>query len=99
MSQRDLARALHEARPIAPSELRQRVRLIAAQSAEPPRRRVTWRRALVVAIPVAAAVIAAGVLGTRSTHPQQHQVLETLAPSELKRSPVAGKAADALATA
>ena len=76
MSQRDLAHALREARPAAPPELRQRVRLIAAQSAEPPRRRITWRRALVVAVPVAAAVIAAGVLSTRNARNQNQLQIE-----------------------
>jgi uncharacterized protein DUF4349 len=67
MSQLDLARVLRDARPVAPAELRQRVRLVAAQATPPHRRIVTWRRALVVAVPVAAA-IAAGVIATRPTH-------------------------------
>jgi len=67
MSQPDLTRSLRAARPVAPDELRERVRLVAAQAAPPPRRLVTWRRALVVAVPVAAAAIAAGVLLTRPT--------------------------------
>jgi hypothetical protein len=64
MSQPDLARALRELRPVAPPELRERVRLVAAQAAPPRRHFVTWRRALVVAVPLAAA-IAAGVIATR----------------------------------
>jgi hypothetical protein len=63
MSQRDLAAELRGARITAPSELRERVRLIAAADATPTRR-FTWRRALVVALPVAAA-IAASVVFTR----------------------------------
>jgi hypothetical protein len=59
MSQPELVAVLRAARPAAPPELRERVRLLAAAAAEPRRRRVTWRRALVVAVPVAAAVAAA----------------------------------------
>jgi hypothetical protein len=67
MSQPELTRALRAARPVAPDELRERVRLVAAHAAPPPRRLLTWRRALVVALPIAAAV-AAGVLVTRPSH-------------------------------
>jgi hypothetical protein len=67
MSQRDLAAELRSARIEAPSELRARVRLIAAADTSSPRRRITWRRALVVALPVAAAVAATIVL-TRPDH-------------------------------
>lgn len=63
MSQRDLATELRGARITAPTELRERVRLIAAADTTPGRR-FTWRRALVVALPVAAAV-AATVVVTR----------------------------------
>jgi hypothetical protein len=63
MSQRDLAAELRGARITAPSELRDRVRLIAAADTTPTRR-LTWRRALVVALPVAAA-IAASIVFTR----------------------------------
>ncbi len=62
MSQRDVVAELRAAHVEAPAELRARVRLIAA-AADPPRRsRITWRRALVVALPVAAAVAAAVVV-------------------------------------
>jgi hypothetical protein len=61
MSQRDLAAELRAARITAPSELRERVRLIAAADTTPTRR-FTWRRALVVALPVAAAIAASVVL-------------------------------------
>jgi hypothetical protein len=61
MSQPDLLDRLRDARPIAPTELRERVRLIAAQ-APSPRRTLTWRRSLVVLVPVAAAIIAAVVI-------------------------------------
>lgn len=75
MSQRDVVAELHAARVEAPPELRARVRLIAA-AAEPPRRRVTWRRALVVAVPVAAA-LAAGIVAL--THPSHEQNGKTFA--------------------
>src|SRR5439155_24368291 len=68
MSQLDLARTLRESRPVAPPDLRERVRLVVAQSAPPRRQFLTWRRALLVAVPVAIAV-GAGVLATR---PGQH---------------------------
>jgi hypothetical protein len=63
MSQRDLAAELRAARITAPAEVRERVRLIAADDTTPTRR-FTWRRALVVALPVAAAV-AATIVFTR----------------------------------
>ena len=62
MSQPDLISRLREARPVAPPELRERVRLIAVEASVPPRRRITWRRAAVVLVPVAAAIGAAVVL-------------------------------------
>jgi Domain of unknown function (DUF4349) len=65
MSQRDLVAELRAAHVWAPPEVRERVRLIAA-AAPAPRRRLTWRRALVVAVPLAAAV-AATVVVTRPT--------------------------------
>jgi hypothetical protein len=67
MSQPDLARTLREARPVAPAELRERVRLVAAQASAPRRQLVTWRRALVLAVVVGAAVVA-GVIATRPSH-------------------------------
>jgi hypothetical protein len=68
MSQRDLVAELRAARVEAPSEVRARVRLIAASDTTPPGRRTfTWRRALVVALPVAAAV-AATIVVARPTH-------------------------------
>jgi hypothetical protein len=73
MSQPDLARALRDARPVAPPELRERVRLVAAQAA-PPKRRVSWRMAVAIAVPVAIAV-AAGVLATRPSHHARQQIL------------------------
>src|SRR6185312_10781592 len=64
MSQRDLVAELRAAHVEAPPEVRERVRLIAAAAPAPPRR-ITWRRALVVAVPIAAAVAATLVI----THP------------------------------
>jgi hypothetical protein len=60
--QPDLLTQLREARPIAPAELREHVRRIAADAAPAPRRRLTWRRALVIALPVAAAVAGAAIV-------------------------------------
>jgi hypothetical protein len=68
MSQRDLVAELRAAHIEAPSEVRARVRLIAAADRTPAHRRTfTWRRALVVALPVAAAV-AATIVYTRPAH-------------------------------
>src|SRR5579872_583600 len=62
MPQPDLISLLRESRPIAPPEVREHVRQIAAQAGSPRRVRgaFTWRRALLVAVPAAAA--AAGAL-------------------------------------
>ena len=63
MSQLDeLLTQLRESQPMAPTELREHVRRIAEGAASPPRRRLTWRRVLVVAVPVAAAVAGAAIL-------------------------------------
>ena len=79
MSQRDLAAELRAARVTAPDEVREHVRLVAASDTTPPSR-FTLRRALVVGLPVAAAVAAAIVL-TRPASTTQHgavyQVLTT----------------------
>jgi len=61
MSQPDLLAQLREARPIAPGELRERIRTLAAEAKPEPRRRLNWRRAFVVAVPVAAAAAVAAV--------------------------------------
>ncbi|HEY8645420.1 MAG TPA: hypothetical protein VIL77_06035, partial [Gaiellaceae bacterium] len=100
MSQRDLAAELRGARITAPSELRLRVRLIAAADATPTRR-FTWRRALVVALPVAAA-IAASIVFTR---PSDHQAVGTVTTRQVAHGavhgalPQVGKAFGAPATA
>ena len=67
MSQRDLVAELRAAHVEAPPEVRERVRLIAAAAPAPPRR-ITWRRALVVVVPVAAAIAATIVF----TRPAKH---------------------------
>jgi hypothetical protein len=72
MSQLDLIAQLRQARPLAPTELREHIHAITAEAAMPPRRRVTWRRALVVAVPLAAAVAGAAILlpgGGRKAEP------------------------------
>jgi hypothetical protein len=66
MSQRDLVAELRAVRVHAPREVRDRVHLIAAESPA-ERRSFAWRRALVVAVPLAAAVAAAVVI-TRPAH-------------------------------
>jgi hypothetical protein len=74
MSQRDLAAELRVARVAAPDHVRAQVRLIAASATAPPRR-LTWRRAFVVALPVAAAITAA-VIVARPSH--QNNAAHTL---------------------
>jgi hypothetical protein len=91
MSQRDLTAELRGARITAPSELRERVRLIAAADTTPTRR-FTWRRALVVALPVAAA-IAASIVFTR---PSRDQTAHT--PSVLSAGIQHGEATNPAAT-
>lgn len=104
MSQRDLAAELRAARPTAPGYVREQVWLIAA-SATPPQRRFTftWRRALVVALPVAAAVAAAVIISRPSTtergarpllQTDTAQVEHAAAPSAQQKS-VAGAATTA----
>src|SRR4051794_39116571 len=66
MSQLDLVAELRAHRPVAPVELRERVRDLAA-TAPAPKRRFTWRRALVVAIAVAGLAAVAGGARGRDT--------------------------------
>lgn len=74
MSQRDLVAELRAAHIEAPSDVRARVRLIAAADTTPVRRRsFTWRRALVLAVPIAAAV-AATIVFTRPAHHPRAEV-------------------------
>ena len=95
MSQRDLTAALRTARPVAPPELRERVRLVAAQ-ASPPRRQfftVTWRRAVLLAATVTVAIVA-GVIATR---PGDHVARQQL-PAEYQTSVGAAQSDKALTT-
>jgi hypothetical protein len=78
MSQRDLTAELRTAHTPAPPELRERIRRVAAAAPEPQRRRlpnialpakISWRRVLVVAVPVTAAVAATVVVTRPSHHP------------------------------
>src|SRR5918911_80717 len=73
MSQPELTRILRDVRPSAPPELRERVRLVAAQARPPRPHLVTWRRAILVAAAAAVAVVA-GVLATRPAHRQAQPV-------------------------
>src|SRR5581483_5227797 len=95
MSQRDLVAELRAAHLTAPPELRERVRLIAVEE-RPASRRVTWRRALVVAVPVAAAV-AAAIVFTRPAH--QPSADRSLAPQTLNSATQHGAAPGAAAPA
>ena len=76
MSQRDVVAELRSARAGAPAELRERIRLIAAE-APPDRRRITLRRTLLVLVPVAAA-IAAAIVVTRPSGTNHTAVPQTL---------------------
>ncbi len=69
MPQRDVLAELRAAHVPAPEEVRERVLMLAAAAAPPKRSSFTWRRALVLALPVAAAVAAAVVFTRPSTHP------------------------------
>jgi uncharacterized protein DUF4349 len=74
MSQRDVLAELQAGRVTAPPELRERIRLVAAADTT-PRRRFTWRRAFVVAVPVAAAIAAAVVVTRPASHPAAERQL------------------------
>lgn len=104
MSQRDLVAELRAAHVEAPPEVRERVRLIAADAPAPPRR-FTWRRAFVVAVPLAAAVVAVVVVTRPSnTRPsaldQARSALETqTGPLRFAAPPTATTAHGAVAKA
>ena len=89
MSQRDLVAELRAAHVGAPPEVRERVRLIAAGAPAPPRR-ITWRRALVVVVPVAAA-IAATIVFTRPGQ-NDHQALDLATRGPVTIAPDVGAA-------
>jgi Domain of unknown function (DUF4349) len=84
MSQRDLVAELRAAHVEAPPEVHERVRLVAAGAPAPPRL-ITWRRALVVVVPVAAAIAATIVFTRPAKHPEVLRGLEhtpaTIAPN------------------
>jgi len=85
VSQRDeLLTRLRESRPVAPVELREHVRRIAEAAAPARQRRLTWRRGLVLALPVAAAVTGAAIFfpgGRSESLPAPPPELATQAPS------------------
>src|SRR5581483_7412287 len=85
MSQRDLVAELRGARPAAPPEVRERVRLIAARATTPPTRRFTWRRALVVAVPAAAAVAAAAGDARAQAAPAPKELAPLTSPTRVQR--------------
>jgi hypothetical protein len=88
MSQRDLSAELRAARVSAPAEVREHVRLIAASDRTTREPRFTWRRALVVAVPVVAAVAATVVFA----RPSDHQTAAPAATTLVERAAV-GRAA------
>jgi hypothetical protein len=88
MSQRDLVAELRATRLTAPVEVRERVRLIAAADTSTRGPRFTWRRALVVALPVAAAV-AATVVVTRPSHQAAAPIVPTTVRSAVAHGSVA----------
>jgi hypothetical protein len=99
MSQPDLERTLRAVRPVAPPDLRERVRAIAAQPV-PARRGFGWRRPLAIAVPLAAALAAALVAVLANDHgsrPGPARVAKS-APLEQSRA-AAAPAADAAGTA
>lgn len=90
MSQPDLVAQLSGVRPVAPAELRERVRTIAAGAAPRPGR-LTWRRAVPVAIALAAATVAAVTLipggANRQTAPRPLPVEDITAASGIAKAP------------
>jgi uncharacterized protein DUF4349 len=86
----DLAAALRAARVPAPHELRERVRMIAG--AQPSHARFTLRRALAVALPVAAA-LAATLVFTLPSHKQQQTALSGQSTLRAAKVPAHGSAA------
>jgi hypothetical protein len=95
MSQRDLVAELRAAHVEAPPEVRERVRLVAAGAPAPPRR-ITWRRALVVVVPVAAAIAATIVFTRPAKHPE---VVRGIEQTPARIAPKVGAATDRAAKA
>src|SRR4051795_7408983 len=95
-SQPELVAALRAARPVAPAELRERTRFLAAQ-APPPRRRITWRRTSLVLVPVAlAAALAAALLPREDEKPTAAQTVpyaKSLAQTQAESAAAADSAA------
>src|SRR5262249_28467693 len=99
MSQRGLERRVRAARPVAPQELRERVRAIAAQPV-PARRRLGWRRTLAIAVPLAAALAAALVAVLANDHGSRPGSAPVAKSAPPEQSPAgAAPAADAAGTA
>jgi len=96
-SQLELVAALRAARPVAPRELRERVRFAASQ-VPPARRRISWRRAPLVLAPVAlAAVLAAALLPRGDETPTAtHNPYAGAAPAAVEAQTTPGAAAGAL---
>ncbi|HEX3806219.1 MAG TPA: DUF4349 domain-containing protein [Gaiellaceae bacterium] len=92
MSPRDVLAELREAQVAAPADVRERVRLLAAADPTTPARRFTWKRSLVVALPVAAAIAGAFVL-TRPSHHVKDQLQLAKAPPVLSTQIQHGSAA------
>jgi hypothetical protein len=92
MSQPDLLTELRAARPSAPAELRERVRLVAAQA--PPTRRVTWRRAALVLVPAVAAVVVAAVVLPRKSEQAATPTVTSLPLQTMPATTVREKALD-----
>jgi hypothetical protein len=85
MSRPDLIDQLRTARPLAPEEVRELVRQIAAQAtpAKKKRRwwpRITWGRALVFAVPLAAIAVGAAILVPSGQKPVSNQAAAGLPP-------------------
>src|SRR3954447_7775277 len=95
MSQRDLVAELRAAHVDAPPEVRERVRLIAAGAPAPPRR-ITWRRSLVVLVPVATAVAATIVFTRPAKNPE---VVREIQHTPTTLAPTVGAATDKAAKA
>jgi Domain of unknown function (DUF4349) len=84
MSQPDFLTQLRKARPTAPAELRERVRLVASRAPQ-PRRRLSWRLGAVLAFAAALAIVAA-IVATRGEEQSPSATPRDSAPAEAKRA-------------